>query len=293
MTVSIVWYSYRPGSVDMLCDSLKHQTTQNYELVMVDDYIDPETGRGRKKIVDEYLNKNEIYPAYNGPSKKKCFPDIAFNCTSALNTGILLSTGDPIIVVTDFIYLHPKTIERFCSFEEKYKQNYCITTMGRMWETEPPFDLTNPISVFKKEWQGHPAQNGCRFLYEWVPTKFEMSCAAIPYAVYVETNGAPECWDCCTSLIDDIKDKLNDGLITRDEAEQQAQQRLDEAFFYHEKHGAHYLVDKENTVEMINHRDWMPQETWHATKQKPQGSTEFIKRENTFNLRTHKRGTLP
>lgn len=269
----------------MLCDSLKHQTHQDYELIMVDDLVE------RKKDVLEYLDLNGITPSYLGPSKKPCFPELAFRCTNALNTGILMSTGDPIIVLTDYIWLPPTTIERFCSFEEKYKQNYCITTMGRMWD-KIPHDLTQPISVFKKEWRGDPAQNGCRYLYDWVPTKFEMSCSAIPYSVYMETNGAPECWDCCTSLIDDIKDKLNDGLITRDEAEQQAQQRLNEAFFYHEKIGAQYFVDKENVVEMINHRDWQPQSVWHATHQKPQGSTEFIKRENTFDLKNHKRGTL-
>jgi glycosyltransferase involved in cell wall biosynthesis len=286
MKPTILWYSYRPGGIDILADSLKHQTHQDYELIMVDDLVE------RKKDVLEYLDLNGITPAYLGPSKKKCFPEIAYNCTNALNTGILMSTGDPILILTDYIWLHPKAIERFCSFEEKYKQKYCITVPGRMWAKEP-YDLTQPISVFKREWQGYPVQNGCRYLYEWVPEKFEMSCSAIPYEVYMETNGCPECWDCCTSLVDDLKQLMNNGLITRAEADQEIQQRLNEAFFYHEKVGAQYLVDKENICEMINHRDWQPQETWHATKQKPQGSTEFIKRENTFNLKTHKRGTLP
>lgn len=287
MRPTILWYSYRPGGIDVLCDSLRRQTHQDYELIMVDDLVE------RKKDVLEYLDFNGITPAYLGPSKKKCFPEIAYNCTNALNTGILKSTGDPLIVVTDYIWLPPKTIERFCSFEEKYKKKYCITIPGRMWDKEP-HDLTQPISVFDKEWKGTPSLNGCKFLYEWIPEKWEMSCSAIPYEVYVETNGCPECWDYCTSLIGDIDKKYIEGQITKEEGIEQAIPILNDAFFFHERVGAHYYVDRENVCEMINHRDW-PSETgvWHATKQKPQGSTEFIKRENTFNLRTHERGTLP
>jgi glycosyltransferase involved in cell wall biosynthesis len=200
MRATILWYSYRPGGIDILCDSLKRQTYQNYELIMVDDYTE------RRQKVKKYLSQHGIHPDYLGPSKKKSFPNIAFNCTNALNTGILMSTGDPIIVLTDYIWMPPKAIERFMSFEEKYKKNWCITTAGNMWEKQP-YDLANPISVFSSYWSGDPLENKCRYLYSWVPEKWEMSFSAIPYNVYKKTNGCPECWDCLTSLIDDINEK--------------------------------------------------------------------------------------
>lgn len=283
---TVLFYTYRPGGIDILADGLKNQTHQNYELVIVDDYVE------RKQKVKRYLARHDIHPEYLGPSKKKGFPNIKYNCTNSLNTGILMSTGDPIIVLTDYIWMPPKAIERFCSFESKYKKNWCITTAGRMWEKTPK-DLSNPISVFRPYWKGTPEQNKCRYDYNWVPEKWEMSFSAIPYRVYKKTNGCPECWDCLTSLIDDINEKKIQGLITPQQAEQQIQKRLQDAFYFHEKVGAHYYIDKQNICEMINHRDWLPEETWHATKMKPTGTeTKFIRRKNRFDLKTHKRGTL-
>lgn len=271
MRVSILFYTYRPGSIDILCDSLKHQTHTDYELIIVDDYIDPKTGLSRKKVVDEYLNKNGIYPAYNGPSKKPCFPELAYKALNSINTGLLMSTGDPIIILTDYIWMHPTAIEQFCAFEDKYKEKTCITSIGKMYEKEP-YDLFNPISVWKQEWDGHPLNNGAKYLYTWTPEKFELSFAALPWSVIEATNGWPEALDCMTSY---------------------TEAQLNDFFFFHEKIGAKYYVAKDIVCEMINHRDWMPLEVWHATKQIPKGSTELVWRPNCFDLKTHKRGTLP
>ena len=265
MRPSILYYTYRPGSYDILVDSLKHQTHQDFELIIVDDMT------SRKKDVAEYLELNGIQPAYFGSSKKKCFPELAYNCLNALNTGLLMSTGDPVIILTDYIWMHPTAIEQFCAFEEKYKEKYCITSVGRMWEKEP-FDLMNPLSVWKREWEGHPINNGAKYLYAWIPEKFELSFAALPWSIIEATNGWPEALDCMTSY---TVDQLNDF------------------FFFHEKVGAKYYVAKDIICEMINHRDWQPDYIWHATKQIPLGSTKYIKRPNCFDLKTHERGTLP
>ncbi|GAH86346.1 unnamed protein product, partial [marine sediment metagenome] len=54
--------------------------------------------------------------------------------------------------------------------------------------------------------------------------------------------------------------------------------------------GGKPYVDKDNFMEMINHRAWLPHELWWAAHIAPAGSTEFIERENCFDLKTHTRG---
>lgn len=258
--VSVIYLTYRPGGYDILAAGLTQQTHDNIELIIVDDYP------GRREKVQEYLESQDIYASYIGPSKKKCFPEIAFNDSNAHNTGIMMSTGDILVILTDYTYLHEDTIERFVN-KIQDEPKACVSAVANIWAVQPA-DLTDPISIFKKHWDGTAIENGGTSNGQWRPQKFEVFCSAFPWAIIRDTNGFPEKYDALSS-------------------------RQPESIYFFEDVGAHLIVDPGNIVDVIDHRNWTPNHLWHTSKKIAEGSRDFIERENCFDLKTHTRGTLP
>jgi len=261
MEFSIVYTTYRPGGLDILADSLKNQTMKDYELIIVDDHpVD------RSKMVKDYLEKQGIPVAYMGPSKPKCFPEVAFNVFNAINTGLLLSTKEVVILLQDYIWLHPDWLEKIARHENLLRQNYCVIVPGYIWDDERLKDNNALIGVWDRYWRGTPEQQGCSMSTRWVPEGWEFSCIAMPWSVITETNGWPECFDCYAA-------HPLEPIVKRFEAA-----------------GGKPFVDTGSSIEMINHRNWEPSELWSQSKREPTGSTEFIERDNCFDLKHHIRG---
>lgn len=255
---SIVYITYRPGGFDILADSLENQTFKGYELIVVDDY--PE----RKDKVRQYLEGKGIPVAYVGPSKPKCFPELPFNVANAINTGFLLSTKEVVIVLQDYQWLPPDCLEKFARHGAMFKENYCVVLPGQFWEDSRPRNNEGLISIWSKGWKGIPEDNGCRKSFVWVPEGWEFACIACPWNVVAAMNGLPECFDAFAAY--PLKPEEN----------------------RFESGGGKPYVDKDNFIQMINHREWLPSELWHQAKRT--GSAEYIERENCFDLKTHTRG---
>lgn len=253
---SIIYRTYRPGGFDLLADTLKNQTIQDYELIVVDDYkID------RKKTVKDYLEDNKVNIAHVVPSKKKCFPELAYNQNNQINTGLLLSQGDIIIIYDDYSWMPPDYLKKFLNHKDKFKQNYCIVSIARMWKNNRPRNNEGLISVWDPMMVGSPEKNvDCLFDFWFVPELYEVDGTAYPIGLLEEMNGFPECYDAYGS-----------GLW--------------KAFFNRAGDKAKYFVDKNIVAETINHRGWEPDWLWHCTKIPPKGSTVFVERENCFNLK--------
>lgn len=260
MEFSIVYITYRPGGFDILADSLENQTLKDYELIVVDDY--PVDRRGK---VRRYLEERGIPVAYVGPSKPKCFPELAANVINAMNTGFLLSTKEVVIILNDYIWLAPDWLEKMAN-AYLFKGNYCVILGGQMWANEKPRDNQGIISIWERPWQGSPEKNGCQRSFLWMPTGLELSCSAFPWSLLVAINGFPECLDAYMANPLELMIKNIE---------------LANGKFY---------VDQENITQMINHRTWQPPELWHQSKRVPTNSTDYIERENCFNLKIHPRG---
>ncbi len=251
--------TYRPGGFDILADSLKNQTMKNYELIIVDDYpID------RKDIVKRYLEGKGIPVAYVGPSKPKCFPELPFNVFNAMNTGLLLSTKEVVVILQDYQWLPPDCLEKFAQRYDLFKDNYCVVLPGQMWEQPRPRDNEGLISIWSQPWKGSPEENGCQKSFIWVPEGWEFACIAYPWSVVAKMNGFPECLDAF------------------------AAHPLEPFVMKLEAAGGKPYVDKGNFLQMINHREWLPLEMWHQAKRT--GSAVYIERENCFDLKNHVRG---
>ena len=259
--LSLVYLSYRPGGYDILADSLINQTYQNYELIIVDDYTP-----NRSQEVKAYLENRNIKVKYIGPSKPKCFPELAYNVANAINTGIILSTKEVVIVITDYQWFAPDCLEKVAKRDDLLKNRTCIVLPARTWESSSSRDNSGIITVWEKEWKGYPLENNCVERAPWVPTGWEFAFTAYPWNVLTDLNGFPECLDSYAAHpLLPLLEWLNTGK-------------------------AKPFVDTGNFMHAINHREWQPAELWHQAKRTPKGSTQFVKRDNVFNLKTMPRG---
>lgn len=263
MEFSIVYTTYRPGSFDVLADSLQHQTFKDYELIVIDDFeVD------RREVVRKYLESRGIVVSYVGPSKPKCFPELAANIMNAVNTGLLLSNGDTIVLLQDYIWLPPPFLQKIVDRRKTLGDKHCIVIPAHMWEDPRQRNNDGIISIWEQEWKGSPQANGCTVTFSWVPERWETACIAIPWSVVAAMNGFPECLDAYMAHPMEPVDK-----------------RFSLA-------GATPLTDTDNFMEMVNHREWLPHELWHQPKRKPKGSTKYVERENCFDLKNHVRGKV-
>ena len=261
MKPSIIYFTYRPGGYDILADGLKNQTWQDYELVVIDEMVH------RREAARDYLVKEGVKLGYIGPSKQKCFPELAYNVFNALNTGIMKSTGDVLIFLCDYQWLPPWSIARWMSRSGEYEYNTCIVAGGDMFEDHRERDLNGVLSIWNEPWKGSAVDNGCTFQFTWMPEFFELAYTAFPYTLLEKINGFPECYD-------------------HSNGPGQFEPMIHAIYGA----GGSIIVDNGHKMQMVNHREWQPSENWHEVKRLPQGSTDLVIRPNCFNLKDMERG---
>lgn len=264
--ISIVYPTYRPGSFDILLDSLKRQTFDDFELIIVDDYP-----TDRSDLVKPIFEDEGIDVKFFGRSKEKCIKNTGYNLMNAWNTGVMASIGEICLMICDYLWIPPEGLQKFIDGFDKLGDRCCISGIGRYWDHKEglEIDLSNEqFSVFKDEWNGSPADNGWTHPSDWIPEKFELFYAAVPYDLFVETNGFQECYDATSNLV-------IDPFI---------QQVEDVGWDLH--------VDKNNRCELIEHRNWKPSDVWHISKKRAITATTFRWQKNCFDLQTHKRGIV-
>lgn len=261
--LSLIYFTYRPGGFDMLCGSLMNQTYDNYELIIIDDLP------GRNLV--NYIEDCGIPLSHYGPSKEKSYPDTPFNQVNAANTGFLQARGDIVILIEDYAWLRPGTLERWCQiFDEKGPTTF-ITGVGEYWDYKPPEKIGH-ITVWNEPFDGDFTK--CTYKGTWRPEVFEYFYSGMSVSALEWLNGMDERLDHWNTWPARIwPDICKEGDIE-------------------------FYTDDENRIDLIDHRLWTKEkESWwwinktYAGKQKEQ--SEKIRWDlyapNNFNLKEDRR----
>lgn len=226
--LSLIYITYRPGGFDMLCNSLKAQTYKNYELIVIDDL----PGRD----LTEYIEGCGIPLTFYGPSKPKCYPDTPYNQANATNTGLLKANGDITIIIEDYSWLRPGTLERWCEIFDEKGLLTIIAGIGRYMTYKPP-DKIGDITVWDEPFNGDFSQ--CTLQGMWIPELYEGFYYAVSMDAWKLLNGLDEQFDYSCKWISLIFPQI---CMAR---------------------GIDIYVDKENIIDQIDHRTWnLGEPTW-------------------------------
>lgn len=119
MKVSVITITYRPGYIDTITQALRNQTMpkDDWELVLVDDLWEI-----RKEIVARHIG-NAFNFTHIPPREIKDYSATAI----AINTGIVHAKGDLLYFSADYMYPHPRCLERHWEIFEKFKPGVLIS----------------------------------------------------------------------------------------------------------------------------------------------------------------------
>lgn len=106
--ISIMMPTMRVGGLDVLFESLKHQTFKDFELILVDGIY-----KYRKDIVEK-LKKNYDFTVKHVEPTKNTFP-VGCYCNSS-NAGIINAAADLLLIITDYTYLPKDCVEKHVKF---------------------------------------------------------------------------------------------------------------------------------------------------------------------------------
>lgn len=240
---SIVYPTYRPGSMDLLFESLSRQTYKNFELILVDDYLI--RTNNKQELYNQLPNKQiPKYLKYHDPPKPDCFNKF-YKFGTTVNTGIIEAiksdfNADIIIFLQDYTYLLPGQLEKWNKAFNETGLDTIITGAATIFSTPNPTKWKDIYSIWDN---GINVIEHLRYHSQWTPEEYEGFYTGIPKDILVKLNGLDE-------NIDYPPEQAND-------------------FFERAKASGYKLkVDPELNCYMMDHRSWHPPDEkddylWH------------------------------
>jgi len=116
--VSVLDLTNRVGGMDILFESLKHQSFQDFELIIVDALYEY-----RKEIVAEKA-KEYNFTVKHIPPINQTFPVSNYN--NSMNTGILAAEGEVLYFTCDYAILPPDILQKHYNFHAQTPRNYVL-----------------------------------------------------------------------------------------------------------------------------------------------------------------------
>lgn len=140
--VSVISTTFRTGGIDVLFSGLANQTFKDFELILVDHRYEYRHEQVLKLARRVDLNLIHV-PEHRRNGKW-------YVGAAATNTGIMLTEGEIIMLLTDFSYAHPDWIEAHLQHHLEGSLVY-VMAPNRYYDEMPEIvDLKNEISWFKE-----------------------------------------------------------------------------------------------------------------------------------------------
>lgn len=192
--ISLCYLTLRPGGFDLLADSF-NSDCKDYELVVVDDY----PGREERGIAKKYLQDKGINVGWYGKSKHKSYPETVCGFANAVNTAVIHSKGDYVILLCDFSTLPVTWInqwnEKRKNLESNYGRKFLLTGGGYMYGTPKPIAY-NDVETWPEQkdvWENRWSL--CK--WAWKPYPLETAYFGAPIEFFLSINGLDERTDHC------------------------------------------------------------------------------------------------
>jgi glycosyltransferase involved in cell wall biosynthesis len=139
--ISIVMPTMRIGGLDVVFESLKHQTFKNFELIISDSLY-----KYRKDIVAQKAKEYTFTVKHIEPTKN-AFP-VSHFC-NAENTALVYVAAKLVLMITDYTYLPKDCVEKHIAFHS-YFPNEKQGFMGAHQYKSLP-ELNNEFPIYKHE----------------------------------------------------------------------------------------------------------------------------------------------
>jgi glycosyltransferase involved in cell wall biosynthesis len=212
--------------------------------------------------VFNHLHEHNVPVTHITPSKPKCFPDTNYNLINAYNTGVMLSRGEVVVILNDYIWLPPDALKR-CYYDYlRYGDRTVVTNVAHNLQYKP-YEKRGDITCWEEPWNTTPTGAA-----DWIPRSLELFYTTIPWKLLTETNGFPECYDAQkANQVESFRRSIEevDGRI---------------------------VVDNRNICYHVMHRYWAGKDGEWYQSWRP-GHDGMVKvRDNCFNLKEHHRGRL-
>lgn len=240
MKLSFCYLSHRPGSIDLLADSLSKQvkagtdpdslSIPDWELIVIDGF----PGRVQRGAANQYVSNLGIPVRHYGLPKVHTFPWARTGFANAHNTGMIYATGTHVVFLNDFCWFPGSTAYLWGRAFDLFP-NHLICGVGVTYNAKRP-------DVESKEggealsdvytWRELDMRRDWTPREPWVPEVFDTGYWGGPIEYFERVNGMDERSDFCASW---------------GTASVVAQARM---------HGMGLRVDRTLVTHMVDHREW-------------------------------------
>lgn len=186
--ISVIMPTARYGGLDVLLQSMYHQTVQADEILVVDEL------RRKKEI------ENQGFKYVEPPAKK---PGMWWNLDASLNAAIRQASGDLIVQINDYVWVPSDGIAKFVA-RHAVEPKALISGVSDQFRAPLPDNPCGKFSVWNT-WPGNPdgekvfsdprKESTNQGFYLTIPLLFEGNWCAYPRQAWVDIGGYDEAFD--------------------------------------------------------------------------------------------------
>lgn len=196
--ISVLNLTNRPGGIDVLWANMKRQTFTEWELIIVDG-----RWREREKEVKNYINDPRLTYIRQSDKREGAYTNLAH----ADNEGFAACRGKLVVLLQDYIWIPPYSLDKFWEAHLALKGNALISGVGHQYDHPGKDFISDPngkITVFKEPFEGRPEnqvwtdprmRTDQGTFYETSPVNWEANYAAIPRRALEDLGGMDEEYD--------------------------------------------------------------------------------------------------